>query len=93
MLEFVSSDRPPLSALASLREVELARCGCARVKNLSLFSEMCSFNAFRTVQRILFRVIFYRVIPTDFRKKDVSFTICRRAKVLECVSILVNRSG
>ena len=32
-----------------------------------------------------------KVIPTDFREKNVSFTICRRAKVLECVSILVNR--
>ena len=46
---------------------------------------------FRTVQRFLFRRLFYCVIPTDFREKSVSFTICRRAKVLECVSILVNR--
>ena len=45
----------------------------------------------RTVQRFLFRRLFYCVIPTDFREKNVSFTICRRAKVLECVSILVNR--
>ena len=55
-------------------------------------SQKCVHSmVFRTVQRFLFRRLFYCVIPTDFREKNVSFTICRRAKVLECVSILVNR--